>query len=177
MWSRPGRWLDSKKRVIPSGVPCGRRRDGTQSRDLGGSFKRPTLSDRRGPSTPLPMNHPCSEQYGSVSERNRAAAVAQISKSAVSPVSKPAAGAPGVASADWEIRDTADLEVRATVPPARRFIPHQESPLRGWFLGMTRFFENRTLPRPRAELRKRRLLLLGGFECLGALFAFGAEFG
>ncbi len=42
-----------KERVILSGVPLPARREGTESKDLGGSINRSTLMNRRGPSTAL----------------------------------------------------------------------------------------------------------------------------
>ena len=67
----------------------------------------------------------------------RAAAVAQISKSAVSRISKSADATPGAPAAGLETGDTADVEVCATGPTNRGFIPHQRSRQRFGFLGMT----------------------------------------
>jgi len=59
--SKRGSWPESdlrgraekKRRVIPSGVPRGRRRDGTPSRNPGGPIRRRTSPNHRGPSTSL----------------------------------------------------------------------------------------------------------------------------
>ena len=50
--------------------------------------------------------------------------VAQVSKPAVSPISKSAGCGHGVASAGWETRATADLEVCATNPGGGHCVLH-----------------------------------------------------